>query len=116
MQPQHKIEDHGQTSVAIAIQMFGGVAMLSTPAALKLAGWPGTSHEAICLARREGRLPVEEEKHGSRYYVTAAAFARAFLMVRTHAEPAGDGVTATTTMHRSRGRPPRLVLNEMVAS
>lgn len=99
--------------VAIAIEMFGGVAMLPTPSALKLAGWPGTSHEAICLARREHRLPVVEIKIGSRYYVTAGAFATAFLARTEDATSTDDGTAAAPLAHRMRGRPRKSVVDEV---
>lgn len=89
---------------AVAIQMFGGVAMLPTPAALKIAGWPGTSDEAICLARREGRLPVVELRRGNRFYVTAGAFVDAFLAGQSRATNA-DVAARGGAAHRSRGRP-----------
>ncbi|HET7563173.1 MAG TPA: hypothetical protein VFJ87_12415 [Rhodanobacteraceae bacterium] len=105
-------QDHRLTLAplaAIAIEMFGGVAMLPTPAALKLAGWPGTSDEAICLARREQRLPVVELKCGSRFYVTAGAFAEAFLTGTPDPTPPG-GAASAPPARRGRGRPHKYML------
>ena len=92
-------------AIDTAIRMLGG-AIASTPTALAVAGLPH-SRETVCIARRDGRLPVRETRIGHRYYVTAAAFAAAFLL-----PPGGLQWTKLlaapeepTPRHRGPGRP-----------
>lgn len=93
--------------LALAVEKFGGEVMKPTSEAMRIAGFPATSQPALTLRRKAGTLPVAELQIGSRYFVTAAAFADAFLRSSRTPPPAPP----PSPKRRGPGRPPKTALN-----